>query len=169
MNHAPRLSPLSILPDQDARFVGAARDVAILADGLMVLCRSLLLGLRMPSDRRGADGPVNLWSERLTLCPDRCRITRAPACRPVVEALCRSADVLHARLRQWGWTHADAASLGLVTDGIGVALTLTTPSLDSGPAWLLTLADPASGAIPVLPMRRDGLWALLLEPSDPPQ
>lgn len=163
MNQSHRLPSLSVLPDGDAVLMAAACDIAILAGGLMAIGDSPLLTLAIPSDRWEAEGPLALWSQRLAPCADRRqRILAARECQPVLDALFFAADALAERLEQWGWAHVHATDLGLVTDGTGVALTLTRPRPDEAAAWLLTLPDSRSTVAPILPFAADGVWSLLL-------
>jgi len=155
------------LPRCDARFLEAARDLAILADGLIACTDSPLLAVAMPSDRWGREMPVTLWNQRLTPCKDRRRQLRdTPWLEPALDALCVAADVLFERLDAWGWADAHAPGLCVISDGTGVAVSVRRPMPDDDAGWLLDRATGMDAVTGILPMAADGIWGLLTEAAN---
>jgi len=155
------------LPRSDARFLDAAHDLAILAEGLIACTDSPLLAIAVPSDRWGRGIPVTLWDQRLAPCEDRRRRLRdTPWLQPALEALCVAADALFERLDAFGWADAHAPGLCVISDGTGVAISTRRPLPGDGAGWLLDRAAGKDAATPILPLAADGVWGLLTEIDD---
>lgn len=146
-----------VLPMEDEPFLRAARDIMLIADGLLMMQGAPLLALSLPSDGWGGAYPIVMWDDHLRTCQRRIHDTcESLMMAPALDAMCLAADALYERLLAWRWTEVAARGLCAVTDGTGLALIGEAPS--GAAAWLPQL--PAR-AIPVLPFRTDGAWRLL--------
>jgi len=155
------------LPRGDGRFLRAARDLALLADGLIACTDSPLLAVAVPSDRWGHGVPVTLWDQRLAPCENRRRQLRdTPWLQPALDALCVAADALFERLEAWGWPDAHAPGLCVISDGTGVAISTHRPRPGDDAGWLLARAADAGAMSTVLPLAEDGIWGLVTEASN---
>ncbi|MBJ6122075.1 hypothetical protein [Sphingomonas mollis] len=153
----------ALLPMADRPFLRAARDIALLADGLLATRESPLLALSLPSDGWAGAYPIVMWDDRLQPCARRIRTAcESPMMSPALDALCLAADAMHDRLIAWRWSEVAARGLCAITDGTGVALIgeAPTPGID----WLVRM--PLLATI-VVPFASDGVWSLLTAEVNP--
>lgn len=144
---------LGRLAQPNCRLTALAERVARLADALLPRAGGILLALAI-----GADGALRMhwWSARFGTCAE---ITAVPAAFAPADspegALQRTAAELIGYLAGRWPANCAPATLGVITDGTGVAFSPEHPSpLDAG--WLLRHCQSGAALTEILPLGENG-------------
>ncbi|RZT53412.1 hypothetical protein EV283_2667 [Sphingomonas sp. BK036] len=166
-DHRPPTWPVE-LPGETATLVDMARAIAAHAGPVLSPSGSTLLTLSATTPAGVDPGRIDLacWDGRTPVSAPWCSLAIGGGnCDPALAALEQSGKVLLAGLLPRWPANARPPSIGIVTDGHGVAFSPDHPSPGSA-GWLGWQLGGACAVTTLLPFAPTSRWARLTAPDD---